>query len=152
MGAFKISKRIRKYIINTTIILCAIALAQVGFEITNAARNTKLYKTQAYPSNEILRAEFEKEKKKRGLENLDIDLEVVDDVNEPDFIGQCVYTYGGNYIIRIGENYKTRGVLRHELFHAHRIYTGHIKSQRRRFKPQDTYEDWLATSYGLKKD
>jgi len=147
--------KFRKYIIDTTILLCAVALAQVGFEITNAARNTKLYKTQAYTSNEILRAEFEKEKKKRGLENLDIDLEIVDevnDVNEPELIGRCVYTYGGDYIIRIGENYKTRGVLRHELFHAHRIYTGHIKSARIRFNPLDTYEDWIATSYGLKKD
>lgn len=152
MSIFMPRSKLRKYIRNATLVLCTIALAQVGFNITNAIRNTKLYKTPAYSSNEILKTEFEKEKKKLSLENLSIELEVVNDTNNPDFIGQCVYNYDGRYNILVGESYKTRGVLRHELYHAYRIYNSHIKKARIKFSPKDTYEDWKATSYGLKED
>jgi len=153
MRIFAPHSKLRKCIINTAIVLYVVFLTQVGFDLATAIRNRKVYKTQAYSSQAELESAFEKEKKKLGLENLNINLEIVSDVNEPRLIGECVYyPPGEDYTIRLNEKYKTREALRHELYHAHRIYTGHIKGSARRIDPRFTYEDWIATSYGLKKD
>ncbi len=150
MGAFKVKyNKVRRHIQNLTIILCSLILLQAGLNMATSVRSTKLYKTPAYSSNEVLKSEFEKEKKKLGLEHLCINIEIVDN---PKFIGQCVPKDPNNYTIRIGKNYRTRGVLRHELYHLYRIHNGYFNKMRDSRHPLMTYEEWIATSYGLKED
>ena len=146
MDAFKISRVIKNCIITAALVLCAIPLAQIGFETANSI-NKKLYKTPAY-SQENFEAAFKEEKKKLGLENLAINLEVVDD---PNFVSRCWYYNPNKIEILVGKNYMKKGVLKHALYHANRMRNGYITKEREHWNPLHTLEDWKATSYALEE-
>ncbi len=143
--AYKWAKRIF-LVAGATIIL------QLGSDIATVTNNKKLYNTPKYSCIAALTAGFEEEKKKLGLEDKTMYLEIVSDSKDSKFVGECQWDPNDDYTIRIGYDYMTKGVLKHEMFHAKRIKEGKIKPSRLRLILQTNYEEWLATSYALKKE
>ena len=123
-----------------------IMLVAADYGIIQRNKNM-VYTSSTYLSQEEMLNDLEVEKKNLGLEDLDIDLEII---NDKDFVGLVRGTPEG-YKIEIGEDYLKPGVLRHEMKHAQRFHSGHLKMSREKFLPFSLYEEWVATSYALER-
>ena len=74
-----------------------LGFSQFCFDKTNVIRNNSIYtNARLYDSEKELRRDFKLEKKKLGLENLDVDLEIVDSKG---LIGRATHYHDGSYKI-----------------------------------------------------
>jgi hypothetical protein len=140
-------KTAHRWVARVLVATAAIIILESSCGTLIGLRNKRLDHTPKYESVAALKAGFEEQKKKLGLEDKTIFLEMIQD---PNFKGSCRYEPNDTYYIRIGENHMNKGVLDHEMFHARRIKDKRIKpGQMQGFSY--FYEEWLATSYALKE-
>ena len=115
----------------------------------NVQRNKEAYLSNpiVYSSQEDLLKSLELEKQKLGLESTNISCE--DDVAVQG--GHSFRIGSGKYVIKFNPAYKSRKVLRHELYHIKKwesfslddLLDGLLFGQ---------YEEWRATNYSLKTE
>ena len=122
-----------------------IGISLFGFAY-ESVRNVNVLRNRYYQNNTIkytteteLRTDLDKQIKLLHLENQTIQLkyEAI-----PDFRGG-VRGGSGNYTITLHPDYKSRFVIRHELFHIYRYVNNKIQN----YPLSKYFEEWLATSY-----
>lgn len=151
MRVFNSNSKLGKYVIVSVLALLILGLGQASFEGRNHIRKKRLLRTPAYSSQKDLETAFKNEKKKLGLENLDISLIVVDDPNDPTFVSSCGYCNPNKIEVYIGKNNMREGVLKRVVYHAYQMHSGKITQERRWWNPYDTFIDRRATSYALEE-
>ena len=110
--------------------------------LANAYRN-ELYFNSPDLKNMNLSEMLKSEKKKLGLDNVKIILELEKDED----IGRFLGMKEGAYHIKINPDYSVSFALKHELFHLKRI---HFKEYMN-YPILDEFEEWMATSYAIQE-
>lgn len=129
--------------------LCLWGISYLTLDYYNCKRNTKVYFSDpvVYSNQEELLKDLEIEKQKLSLENINILCE--DDLNVKG--GWCFKTGPKKYLIKFNPKYKSKKILKHELYHIYK---------RENFSLDDLlngisfghYEEWRATNYSLKEE
>ncbi|MDO8509482.1 MAG: hypothetical protein Q7S27_07440 [Nanoarchaeota archaeon] len=129
--------------------LCLWAGLYLTVDYLNVQRNREAYLANpvVYSSQDDFLKGLELEKQKLGLENIDISCE--DDIAVQG--GHSFKIDSEKYVIKFNPIYKSRKVLRHELYHIKKwesfslddLLDGFLFGQ---------YEEWRATNYSLKTE
>ncbi|MFA5857386.1 MAG: hypothetical protein WC867_08545 [Candidatus Pacearchaeota archaeon] len=138
----KVDKFLRS-VIFVSITYCSIGAFDLVGGIINCYRNRCLIQNSIVIKdfNEAERV-FNEEKKKLGLDDMDLNLVITDNVDTP---GNLKID-GDKYLINISNENLSKEVICHELYHLNRWKSG---SRKFLFPIFRQYEEYLATSYSI---
>lgn len=140
--------RFYRFVNRFIIAVAGLVAFQIGLGFLNIARNRSVLSNAKYYSSESeLRDDFERERKKLGLEDFVINLEVVE--KGSDYLARFFRKPDGSYTIQIENQYMNDFFLNHELKHVRN--RENCPKWLYNFAPFSVFEEWNSTSYAIQR-